>query len=147
MSKSNTFENKLLRHIFLNEALALIGDAVGLRSSTLEGNLYIGLANSDPGEGADQTTNEASYSGYARIAVPRNSTYWDVTGNLVENLALIEFGEKLSGSAENITHFTVGTALSGAGMLLYSIALTPTRVLNTGGIPKFDIGTLNITEE
>lgn len=46
MSKSNTFENDLLKHVFNNDNIALIGDATG--ATTSGGTFY---ANFDYGWG------------------------------------------------------------------------------------------------
>ena len=56
MSKSNAFENDLLKHVFNNDAIALVGDATGLRGSTVAGDLYVSLHTADP----DVFVNESS---------------------------------------------------------------------------------------
>lgn len=119
MSKTNTFENDLLLHIFQNADIALIGDAAGLQNSAANGSLYISLHTAEPGEAADQITNEAAYTNYARVAVARTSGGWTVSANQVSNAAAIAFAAcGLTGAA--ITHFGIGTDASGAGKLLYS---------------------------
>lgn len=52
----------LLELIFNNVDWANIGDATGLPGSAVAGSLYISLHTASPGEGGDQTTNEASYT-------------------------------------------------------------------------------------
>ena len=122
MSKTNTFENDLLLHIFQNADITLIGDAAGLQNSAAEGSLYISLHTADPGEAGDQTTSETAYTNYARVAVARNSGGWTVSSNQVSNAAAIAFAQcGLTGAT--ITHFGVGTASSGAGKLLYKAPL------------------------
>lgn len=118
MSKTNTFENDLLLHVFQNADIALIGDAAGLQNSATEGSLHVSLHTSYPGEAGDQTTGEAAYTNYARQAVARNSGGWTVSNNQVSNAAAINFPQcGLTGA--DITHWGIGTALSGAGKLLY----------------------------
>lgn len=118
MSKTNTFENELLLHIFQNADIALIGDAAGLQNSVAAGNLYVSLHTAEPGEAADQSTSEAAYTNYARQAVVRSSSGWTVSGNQVSNAAVIAFPAcGLTGAT--ITHFGIGTDVSGAGKLLY----------------------------
>ena len=70
MSKGNTFENDILKLIFNATAIANIADNAA--SSPLT-NLYASLHTADPGEAGDQTTNETSYTSYARVAVARTS--------------------------------------------------------------------------
>jgi len=116
MSKSNAFENDWLKLIFQATAIANIADNAGTSPLT---NLYVSLHTADPGEGGSQTTSEAAYTGYARVAVARTSGGWTVTANAVENAAAITFGQCTAGS-ETLTHFAVGTSASGAGKILYS---------------------------
>jgi hypothetical protein len=119
VSKSNAWETALLQHLFQNANVANVGDATGLRGSSAAGNLYISLHTADPGEAGAQNTSEASYTGYARVAVARSGAAWDVTGNLASNLAAVSF-PACTGGSNTITHFGIGTDSSGAGTLLYS---------------------------
>jgi hypothetical protein len=119
MSKSNAFETGLLAHVFNNAAVAGIGDAPGLPGSATAGSLYVSLHTADPGELGDQSTGEAAYAGYARVAVARSSAGWTVAGGSVSPAADLDFPEMPQGSP-SITHFGVGTAAAGAGLLLYS---------------------------
>lgn len=107
-------------------------------------NVYVSLHTADPGETGDQTTNEAAHTNYARQAVVRTSSGWAVSGNTGDNVAAIVFPSSGSGP-ETITHFGLGTAVSGAGILLGSGALTADLVVNTGIVPEFAIGDCNVT--
>lgn len=139
MSKSNASETALLQNWFNNTAIANFGDATGLPGSAVAGSLYLSLHTADPGEAGDQTTNETSYTGYARVAVARSSAGFTVAGNSVTLVAQANFPTATAGTA-TITHFAVGTASSGAGRILYSgvvspnfgIALNVTPFLGTG---------------
>lgn len=148
MSKTNTLENELLLHIFNNANIALIGDATGLRGSTTAGVLYVSLHTADPGEAGDQTTSEASYTGYARVSVTRDSSGWTVSGNSVTNTAHIEFGQCTSGSA-TVTHFGIGTASTGTGKLLYKGALGTSLSVTTtsNAIVRLSAGQVSVAEE
>jgi hypothetical protein len=112
MSKSNAFETLLLQHIFLNADIADIGDAAGLQNSATAGSLYISLHTADPGEGGTQSTSEASYTGYARVAVVRTSSGWSVTGDTATNVDEILFGT-CTASGQTITHVGCGVSSSG----------------------------------
>jgi hypothetical protein len=146
MSKGNTFENDLLLLIFNNTDAALIGDVTGLRGSSTAGSLYVSLHFANPDESGSQTSSEATYSPYARIAVARSGAGWTVTGNAVANAALIQFAQCASGS-DTLTHFAVGTASSGAGKILYKGALTSSLSVSSGIQPQFAAGDLDITED
>ena len=143
MSKGNTFENDLLKLIF--QAVAIADIAEDDTTSPLT-NLYVSLHTADPSEAGDQTTSEATYTGYARVAVARTSGGWAVSTNTADNVAAITFGACTAGS-NTITHFAVGTALSGAGKILYSGALTASLAVSAGITPQFAIGALDCTED
>lgn len=143
MSKGNTFENDFLKLIFQATAIGNIADNAAASPLT---NLYVSLHTGDVGEAGDQTTSEATYTGYARVAVARTSGGWTVTANAVENTAAITFGQCTAGS-NTITHFAVGTASSGAGKVLYKGALTSSLAVSTNVIPEFAAGALDISED
>lgn len=119
MSFGNTFENELLLHIFNNSDIANVGDATGLRGSSTAGNLYVSLHTADPGEGGNQTTSEAAYTNYARVAVARSGAGWTVSSNQVSNAAAVTF-PTCGITGETLTHFAIGTASSGTGKVLAS---------------------------
>lgn len=146
MSKSNTFENDLLQLVFNNVDIALIGDAAGLQNSATAGSLYVSLHTADPGEAGNQTTNETSYTNYARVAVARTVGGWTVSGNTVSNAALVQFAQ-CGVTGATLTHFGVGTDSSGTGKLLYSGALTSSLAVSSGIQPQFATGDLDITED
>lgn len=146
MSKSDTFEQNMLDHLFLNSSITLVGDATGLPAAATVGSLYVSLHTSDPGEGGDQTTNETSVGSYARVAVARSGAGWSRSGSTISNVAIISFPAVTSGSA-TITHFGVGASSSGAGKLLYSGALTASLAVSAGITPNFAIGALTCSED
>jgi hypothetical protein len=145
MTKSDSWENKLLLLLFNNSDTGDIGDVTGLRGSSTAGSLYISLHTADPGEAGSQTTNEAAYTSYARVGVARSGSGWTVTANAVENAAAITFPQATGGS-ETITHFGVGTDSTGAGVLLYKGSLTSSLAVSSGVTPEIEAGDLDITE-
>ena len=144
MSKTNTWENDLLKLVFQNTSASLIGDATGLVGSGVAGSLYVSLHTADPGEAGDQTTSETSYTSYARVAVARGGA-WTIASNSVSPTANIDFPACTGGSA-TITHFGVGTSSSGAGKLLYKGTVTPNIAVATGVTPRLTTATA-ITED
>jgi len=144
MSASNAFETLLLQHVFQNANIANIGNATGLRGATATGSLYVSLHTGDPGEAGAQNTSEATYTGYARVAVTRSSTGWTISGDTVSNAAVINFGQCTAGSS-TVTYFGIGTILSGAGTLLYSSILSGSLSVVIGTIPHFAIGGLSVS--
>lgn len=146
MSKGNTFENDLLLLIFNNTNCALVGDATGLRGSSTAGSLYVSLHTADVTESGTQTSSEATYTSYARVAVARSGSGWTVSGNAVSNAAAINF-PACTGGSNTITHFAVGTDSSGTGKVLYKGALSASLAVSSGITPSFAIGDLDITED
>lgn len=136
MSKSNDFETALLGLLFNNDNIANIGDATGLRGSSAAGSLYLSLHTADPGEGADQTTNEIAYTGYARVAVPRTPARFDVSGDTVELVNNEDFPEMTGGAGGTVTYFAIGTSASGTGLVLYSGEVEPDILIQAGVTPR-----------
>lgn len=136
----NIYENDLLKLIFQATAIANIADNAATSPLT---NLYVSLHTADPGETGDQTTNEISYTGYARVAVARSSSGWTVTNNSVSPAAAITFGAMTAGTGGTVTHFGVGTASSGTGKLLYGSGCTvsPNISVTTGVTPSLTTAT------
>jgi hypothetical protein len=143
MSKGNTFENDLMLLLFNATAIANIADNAA--SSPLT-NLYVSLHTADPGEAGNQTTNEATYTSYARVAVARSGSGWTVTNNQAVNAALVQFPQ-CTGGSNTITHVAVGTAASSTGKLLYKGALSASLAVSTGIQPQFAGGALTVSED
>lgn len=147
MSATNALEAAILALLFNNTAAANIGDASGLQPSGAAGNLYVSLHTADPGEAGDQTTSEAAYTSYARVAVARSGAGWTISGTApseATNAAAVTF-PACTGSSATVTHFGLGSASSGAGHLHLSGALTSSLAVSTGITPSFDIGQLAVT--
>lgn len=144
MSLSNASETALLQLLFNNTAWADIGNAGGLQPSGVAGSFFVALHTSDPAEAGVQNTNEAAYTGYARVAVARSAGGFTVSGNQVSNTATIQFGECTAGSS-TVTHFSVGVASSGATAILYRGALSASRAISAGITPLFNAGALTGT--
>jgi hypothetical protein len=145
MSKTNSWENALQQLLFNNTTAANIGDATGLRGSSTAGSLFVSLHTADPGEAGDQTTSETAYTGYARAGVVRTSSGWTVTANSVSPAATISF-PACTGGTSTVTHFGIGTASSGAGVLLLKGSVSPTISVANGVTPQLTTATV-ITEE
>ncbi len=143
MSKGNTFENDLLALIFNATAIANIADNAATSPLT---NLQCGLHTADPGDAGSQTTSEATYTSYARVAVARTTGGWPApSGGSISPAANITFPAATGGS-NTITHAHVGTASSGAGKILYSGTVTPNIAVSSPVAPA--LGTAStITED
>ena len=142
MSKGDQWENDILKLLFNATPIANIADNAA--SSPLT-NLYVSLHTADPGETGSQTTSETAYGSYARQPVARTSGGWTVTNNSVSPAANVDFPQCTSSTA-TITHFEVGSLVSGTGKLLYSGTVSPNISVSTGVIPRLTTASA-ITED
>lgn len=142
MSKGDTFENDVVKLIFNATAIANIADNAATSPLT---QLFLSLHTADPGEAGSQTTSEATYTGYARVGVNRNSGGFSITTNTVTLVANTDFGACTAGT-NTITHFAIGTASTGTGKVLYKGALSPSISVTSGVTPRILSGTI-VTED
>lgn len=141
MGKSNAFSASFLNLIF--NGVTMAGLAQNVTSGALT-SLYVALHTADPGAGGNQNTSECSYGSYARVGVLRNSTGWTLSGTTITPNANIVFPAATSGS-QTATYFSIGTAASGAGQILYSGPISPPISITTGVTPELLTGT-TVTE-
>lgn len=144
---SNAAENDLLLLLFNNTNWANLGDATGLRGSSTAGSFYISLHTANPGQAGNQTTSEAAYTGYARVAVARSSGGWTVTGSnptTSENAAAITF-PLCTGGSETESYTVIGRDSSGAGEIVLSGVLTSSLAVSNGITPSFATNALQAT--
>lgn len=136
MSKSNAFENQTLAKTFHDTDYSWDAGTT----------LYLSLHTADPGEADAQTTSEATYTSYARVAVARDATGWDLAGDTVSNDDLLQFPQA-TGGTNTITHVGIGTAASGAGQLLYVGALVSPVSVSNGIQPQFNANAFTVSED
>lgn len=137
-AKSNALENDILELLFNGTAIADLAQDDGSSPAT---DLYVSLHTSSPGETGDQSTNEISYTGYARVAVARSGSGWTVSGNSVSPAAAITFGAMTAGAGGTVTHFGIGTGSSGTGYLMYYGTVTPNISVTNGVTPSLTTAT------
>jgi len=148
MSLGNGTESSILQLFFNATPIANMADNAASGPFTA---LFVALHVGDPGEAGTQATSEAAYGAYARVSVARTVGGWTVSGTAptqVANAAAITFPACTSGSS-TITHWSIGTVVSGATLMLVKGALTSPASLavSTGITPSFAIGQLAITLE
>lgn len=143
MPKGLTFTNDFLKLFFNGGAIANIADNAASSPIT---SLWLALHTADPGSAGNQSTNEISYTSYARVGVARTSAAFTVSARTVSLAALQAFPASTGGAAASATFFSVGTASSGTGKILYSGTLTPGIAISNGVTPQINSGTI-ITED
>lgn len=113
--------------------------------------IYMALHTGAVGLGGDQTTNEVSYTGYARVALLRNNTTGEFsvsTTGQSANQNLIQFGNATAGAFPiTVTHVSLGENPSGAGTVIATGALASSLVINLNIQPQFAIGAAVIQEQ
>lgn len=137
MAKSATYETDVLALLLNATPIALVADNTATTPLTA---LYVALHSADPGASGTQTTNEVAYTGYARVAVSRSNSAaaWTITGSNPASAspnAAITFPAATGGTA-TATFFSVGSESSGAGVIFYSGAVTPSISISTGVTPQ-----------
>lgn len=143
MSKSDTFENDILKLIFNATAIANIADNAAASPLT---QLFFALHTADPGETGTQTTNEANYTGYARVAVARTTGgFTAATAGSTSPVANVDFGNCTAGT-NTITHASIGVASSGSTKILYKGTVTPNIAVANGVTPRLTTAS-TITED
>lgn len=117
----------------------LMTDQDGLSAVT---NWYIALFTADPTDAGTQT-NEADYTGYARVAVARSTSGWTVASDTCDNDNAITFGECTAGS-NTVTHIGIMDASSSGNMVIHG-ALSSSLAISAGITPNIPAGDLDIT--
>ena len=139
MSKSNAFETALLKLVLNGTAIANIADNAASSPAT---NYYLSLHTADPGESATQTTSEISYTGYARVAVVRTTSGWTVdSAGTATLVSAVNFAASTGGTGGTASFLGIGTAASGAGMILWTGPISPTITVTSGVTPQIAAGT------
>ena len=139
MSFGNTFENDLLALILLGTPIANIADNAASAPLT---NLYAALHTADPGEAGDQTTSEAAYTSYARVAIPRSTSGFTTPSGGASSLAATRDFPTGTGGSGTGTYLSLGTASSGAGKIIISGPLSPSVAFGNGVIPRLTTSTV-----
>ena len=142
--KGNSNSIGWLELIFQATVLSAMNTLIANAASPLT-TLYVSLHTADPTASGSQTSNEAAYTGYARVGVARTSGGWSISNETISNVAAITF-PLCTGGSETETFVGVGTASSGAGVLLWAGPLSASLAVSNGITPSFAIGALTITE-
>lgn len=133
MAKGATFANDILKLIFNATAIANIADNTATAPLT---NLYWALHTADPTAAGTQGSSEATYTGYARVAVLRTTGGMTAsTAGSTSPVANVTFPAATAG-ANTITNFSIGVAATGLTKILYSGTVTPNIAVSNGVTPQ-----------
>jgi hypothetical protein len=136
-AKGNAFEAAMIGLIFNGTSIA----GLAQNSNAPIANLSLQLHTASPNEG-DLTSNEATYTGYARVATERTSTGWTVSGSTAKLTATVAF-PVCGGGTNTITHFSIGnsTVAASTGVLYYYGTVTPNISVSNGVTPRLTTDT------
>lgn len=141
--QTSEYANSLLALIFNGTPYTTSAPVQNIATSAAGGlnTLYVSLHTSSAGlPTGNQSTNEAAYTSYARVAVGRGPLNWTVTTNSVSPASTISFPQA-SGGSETATYFGVGTSGAGTGHLLYYGSVSPTISISNGVQPALTTST------
>lgn len=138
MSISNAFAASLLNLIYNAAAIA---DYAENDTTSPAASVWVSLHFDDPGEAGNQSTNEASYTNYARVARARadSSGGWAAAtatdpAQVTPHTTTIDFpesGDAEPGGGAALDFFATGGAVSGTNVYFWSGGVSP--VINVGG--------------
>ena len=109
---------------------------------------YFSLHTGTIGAAGDQTTNEVSYTGYARVAATTTTggLFDAAASGATTNNAPVTFGNPTAGSFPIVvTHVGLGANASGAGTCIEYTALDSPLTINLNVQPNFATGVLDFT--
>lgn len=139
-SLGSDFRTDLAALIFAAVPIANVADDAASSPIT---SIEVALHTADPTSG-NQTTSEAGYTSYARVAVARETSSYTGSGGLVSNDAAITFPTSTGGSS-TCSHVSLGTAHTSTGKIIVAGALTSSVSVTTGVTPRFQVTALSIT--
>ena len=130
MSAGNQTETDLANLIFFQTALP---------AAWTPGTLNLALHTADPGEAGTQSTNEVSYTGYARVSLARSGAVWTAASGNIANVNAISFGQRTDAGSTVVTHWSLGLT---NGQIVVSAPLSPATTIAQNSIPTFNAGIL-----
>jgi hypothetical protein len=152
LGKATTYQTDVLSLALNATPIANIADNTATSPLT---NLYIAFHTADPANTGNQSTSEATFTGYARTAIARSNGAPQWTVSSIANLGTAKNTNAITGptytvgagSSQTLTNFTIGTLVSGTGKILYDGSLTNSLVMNPGETINIAANALVITED
>lgn len=142
MPKSTSTCNSLLALLYNATAWANIADNAASSPIT---QISVALATASGGFGDTMSTNEATYTNYLRVNVPRTTGGWTVpSSRAISNVAQITFAQ-CGVTGNTITSAKTGVGAGAVAVLHYGDLNAPITVSNLIQ-PVFAIGAVTITE-
>ena len=140
MPISNATQNAILALTFQAVAWANYADNA---ASSPQANTAISLNTADPTTAGTMSTNEITYTSYARASVARTTGGWAISGSsptTINPVAAITFAAGTGGSG-TASFFTTGKTGGGTTAILWSGTVTPNIVCGSGVTPQLSTAT------
>lgn len=135
---SDTWENNILQLILNATAISQYADNAASSAST---EVWVALHTADPGDTGTLGTNEASYTGYTRIAVARTTGGWVISSGSASPVAAVTFPQATSTSTSTITHASIGvTSATTDGTIIASGTVSPNINISQNVTPSLTTG-------
>lgn len=131
--KGNTWINDYLKLLLNATAVANIADNAATSPLT---NLYLSLHTATLSASSTQTSSEAAYTSYARVAVARTTGGFTAASSQSSALVATASFPAATGGSETETYAMLGTDVSGTGKNLYWGAISPTLAVSSGVTPQ-----------
>jgi hypothetical protein len=133
MSFSDNTETQILQYVANGTSATWSANA----------NFWLAAHTADPGDAGTAVTSEAAYGSYTRVPFVR-ATDLSVTGNEMVNDILAQFPISTLGGGD-ITHLSLVTTASGAGIIIGRYTLTSPLPTAIGVQPQFPIASIVFT--
>lgn len=142
--KSDTYENAVLELLLNATPISQIADNASSSAAT---DLWVALHTADPTDSGAQGTDEATYTGYARVTTTRSTAGWVVSSGSASPVSAITFGAATSTSTSTITHMSLGlTSDTTDGTVYYVGTVSPNINIGSGVTPRLTTGS-SVTED
>jgi hypothetical protein len=134
---SDTTENAILNLVFRATAWANYADNAATSPET---NIVVALATADYTDSGTLSSNETTYTSYARVNVARSTGWNAASGGSTSPAATISFPAGTGGSG-TVTHFATGKSGGGAAAVLWYGTVSPNIVTGNGVTPQLSTAT------
>jgi hypothetical protein len=134
---SNAAENAILDLIFRATAWANYADNAAASPET---NIVVALATADYTDTGTLSSNETTYTSYARQNVARSTGWSAASGGSTSPASTISFPAGTGGSG-TVTHFATGKSGGGPAAVLWYGTVSPNIVTGNGVTPQLSTAT------
>lgn len=140
--KGTVFAADLLKLVLNGTAIT----GIAQNNASPNANTFAALHTASPTGASVQTTSEAAYPSYARVAVTRTSGWSVSAGAVATPSAAITFPVSTGSPSETESFFSIGELTSTGGKIFWFGPISPTITMNAAGItPQLTTAT-SITE-